>query len=96
MTPGEQNDLKHLREELHDYHLEVKEIAIRLDVERENIKMMHADIYGLPGNEESTGLVGICHDLSRSRDILRVGIRTVWGVLVVLIGTVAAWAIRKV
>ena len=96
MTAGEQSDLKQLRGELHDYHLEVKEIAIRLEIEQSNIKMIHADVYGLPGNEESTGVIGICHDLTRSRNIMRTGLRCVWGVLVMLAGVIAAWAIRKV
>lgn len=96
MTAEEQSDLKQLRRELHDYHLEVKEIAIRLEVSQEDIRTMHADVYGLPGNEESTGLIGICHDLSRSRNLLRLGLRGVWAVVTIAIGVVAAWAIRKV
>jgi hypothetical protein len=46
---------------------------------------MHADIYGLPGLKEegqSPGLMGDVADLKRSRNLARIGLRCIWGILI--------------
>ena len=56
---------------------------------------MAADIYGLPGNKEtSPGLMGDVAELRRSRKLMLLALRGAWVLLTAVVGAVATAIVR--
>ncbi|MHC4302104.1 MAG: hypothetical protein ACYS7Y_32985 [Planctomycetota bacterium] len=89
MTAKEQAALESLRRDLASYHVEVREHIVESESWRRVVDRMHSDLYGLPGERESTGLMGEVHSLKRSRASLIRGMKAVWAVLSLAIGAAA-------
>jgi len=88
MTAKETEALNALRAELVAYHVEVREHIARCEACRSDVATMHADLYGIPGNKEHTGVVGEVSELRASRRAILIGLRCAWGVLVAVAGVV--------
>jgi hypothetical protein len=89
MTRGENTVIEKLRDELHACHLDVQKIVQRCDACRAEIQQFNADIYGLPGNKDtSPGLMGDVAELRRSRRLILLALRGAWLLLTILFGAV--------
>jgi hypothetical protein len=89
MTRGENTVIEKLRDELHACHLDVQKIVQRCDACRAELQQFNADIYGLPGNKEtSPGLLGDVAELRRSRRLILLALRGAWLLLTILFGAV--------
>ena len=63
-----------LRDELHAYHVDVQKLVQRCEACRAEVVQLTTDIYGLPGNKEtSPGLMGDVAELRRSRKLMLAG-----------------------
>ncbi len=99
MTIKETSVLERLRTELHDYHVDVTEQAMRLEHVAKTVKNMEVDLYGTPGDkavnpgkleEFSTGIT----DLRRSRKTRKVVLGGLWVILTMVLGSLIGWLIR--
>ncbi len=99
MTQKETGILEGLRDEIHDYHVDVIEQAAELKHVSKTVGDMKVDLYGTPGDkavnpgklsEFSTGIT----DLRRSRKTMRIGLRGLWVIATMVIGTLIGWLIR--
>ena len=89
MTRTETTIIEKLRDEVHACHIDVQTLVQRCDACRGEILPINADIYGLPGNKEtSPGLLGDVAELRRSRKLLSLALRGVWLLLTILLGAV--------
>lgn len=89
MTRTETTIIEKLRDEVHACHIDVQTLVQRCDSCRGEILQINADIYGLPGNKEtSPGLLGDVAELRRSRKLLSLALRGVWLLLTILLGAV--------
>jgi hypothetical protein len=87
MTRHETTVIEKLRDELHACHIDVQKIVQRCDACRAEILQFNADIYGLPGNKEtSPGLMGDVAELRRSRRLILLALRGAWLLLTILLG----------
>jgi hypothetical protein len=97
MTRQENTLIERLRDELHGYHVDVQKLIERCDACREHVVQMTTDVYGLPGNKEtSPGLIGEVADLRRSRRLMLLALRGAWVLLTVLVGAAATAVLRAV
>ena len=95
MTRGENASLEKLRDELHAYHVDVQRLVQRCESCRAEVVQIAADVYGLPGNKEtSPGLLGDVAELRRSRKLILLALRGVWILLTILLGAVATAVLR--
>ena len=89
MTRHETTVIEKLRDELHACHVDVQKLVQRCDACRGEIQQFNADIYGLPGNKEtSPGLMGDVAELRRSRRLILLALRGAWLLLTILLGAV--------
>jgi hypothetical protein len=89
MTRGETSVIEKLRDEIHACHVDVQKLVQRCDACRGEIGQLNADIYGLPGNKEtSPGLLGDVAELRRSRRLIMLALRGAWLLLTILLGAV--------
>jgi hypothetical protein len=91
MTVEDNFAIDRLRDELHEYHVDVQKLITRCEMCRGDIEQLHADVYGLPGNKDtSPGLMGDVAELRGSRKRMLLAMRCAWGFLMAIAGTVAA------
>jgi len=99
MTQKETGILERLRNEIHGYHVDVMEQAMKLEHVSKTVGDMKVDLYGTPGDkavnpgklsEFSTGIT----DLRRSRKIAKIGLRGLWVILTMVLGCLITWLIR--
>jgi uncharacterized protein (DUF488 family) len=96
MTRSETNALEKLRDELHAYHVDVQRLVQRCESCRAEVTQLSTDLYGLPGNKEtSPGLLGDVAELRRSRKLILLALRGAWVLLTVLLGAAATAILRK-
>jgi hypothetical protein len=96
MTAAENNALERLRDELHEYHVDVQRLIQRCESCRADVECLQADVYGLPGNkEQSPGLMGEVAELRRSRRMILYGLRGAWLLLTALAGAVATAIVKS-
>jgi len=89
VTRVENTVIEKLRDELHAYHVDVQKLVQRCDACRADLLQISADIYGLPGNKEtSPGLMGDVAELRRSRKLILLALRGAWILLTILLGAV--------
>lgn len=95
MAPDENTIIEKLRDELHDYHVDVQRLIQRCEACRADVVQLTTDLYGLPGNKEtSPGLMGDVAELRRSRRLILLALRGAWVLLTILLSTVLAAALR--
>ncbi len=99
MTIKETGILERLRSELHSYHVDVMKLTMKVGNVAEIVDNMEVDLYGTPGDkavnpgklkEFSTDIT----DLKRSRKTTRIGLRGLWVVATMVIGSLIGWLIR--
>lgn len=96
MTRSETGALEKLRDELHAYHVDVQRLVQRCESCRAEVTQLSTDLYGLPGNKEtSPGLLGDVAELRRSRKLILLALRGAWVLLTVLLGAAATAVLRK-
>ena len=90
MRASESAALDKLRDELHCYHVDVQRLIQRCESCRAEVVQMATDLYGLPGNKEtSPGLMGEVAELRRSRRLILLALRGAWVLLTILLGAAA-------
>ena len=95
MTHEEQIAIDRLRDELHEYHIDVQRLMQRCESCRSNVECVMADLYGLPGNKgRNPGLMGEVADLRRSRRMIVLGLRGAWVLLTAMTGAIAAAVVK--
>jgi hypothetical protein len=95
MTRNENTAIDKLRDELHAYHVDVQKLVQRCESCRAEVVQIATDIYGLPGNKEtSPGLMGDVAELRRSRKLILLALRGAWILLTILLGAAATVALR--
>jgi hypothetical protein len=95
MTSLERNTIDRLRDELHAYHVDVQRLVQRCESCRADVEQIAADIYGLPGNKEtSPGLLGDVAELRRSRKTMLLALRGAWVLLTAVVGAVVTAIFR--
>jgi hypothetical protein len=96
VTTRETALVEKLRDELHAYHVDVKTLITRCESCREEVTQLSTDVYGLPGNKEtSPGLLGDVAELRRSRRMMLLALRGVWVLITVLAGAVVTAVLRS-
>jgi hypothetical protein len=89
VTRRETTVIEKLRDELHAYHIDVQTLVQRCEACRADVVQISTDIYGLPGNKEtSPGLLGDVAELRRSRKLMLLALRGAWLLLTILLGAV--------
>ncbi|MEN6405526.1 MAG: hypothetical protein ABFC77_03545 [Thermoguttaceae bacterium] len=90
MTASESTALDRLRDELHCYHVDVQRLIQRCESCRAEVVQIASDMYGLPGNKEtSPGLMGEVAQLRGSRRLIVLALRGAWVLLTILLGAAA-------
>lgn len=78
-----------LREEVAAYHVEVREHIVRFDACDGAVRVLQADVYGVPGERgEHPGLIGDVRSLKKSRRVMLTGLKCAWALLLLLAGTI--------
>jgi hypothetical protein len=91
MTADENMAIEKLRDELHEYHVDVQKLITRCEVCHEEVAQLQVEIYGFPGNKEaSPGLLGEVAEMRGSRKRMLLAMRCAWGLLVAVAGALAA------
>ncbi len=95
MTAHENAAIERLRDELHEYHVDVQRLIQRCESCRADVECLAADVYGLPGNKDaSPGLMGEVAELRRSRRMILLALRGAWVLLTALAGAVGTALVR--
>ncbi len=95
MTRGENATMEKLRDELHAYHVDVQRLVQRCEACRADVRQLSCDVYGLPGNKEtSPGLMGDVAELRQSRRLMLIALRGAWVLLTILLGAVLTAVLR--
>jgi hypothetical protein len=95
VTPRESTTIEKLRDELHAYHVDVQKLIQRCEACRADVVQLTSDMYGLPGNKEtSPGLMGDVAELRRSRRLTLLALRGAWVLLTILLGAVMTAVLR--
>ena len=95
MTRNENTALEKLRDELHAYHVDVQKLVQRCEACRAEVVQIATDVYGLPGNKEtSPGLMGEVAELRSSRKLILLALRGAWILLTILLGAVTTAILR--
>ena len=95
MTARETTLLEKIREELHEYHTVVLRLADKQKSIEDTISKIVLDIYGNP--EDRAGNPGALSNIAggqRSWRTMRTGIRCLWGIVMVIVGTIISWLFR--
>jgi hypothetical protein len=91
MTTAERGTIEKLRDELHGYHVDVQRLVQRCESCRADVQQMSSDIYGLPGNKEtSPGLMGDVAELRHAHRSQLWALRGIWALLTAVAGAVTA------
>lgn len=97
MTIQESHEIEKLRDELHEYHVDVQRLIQRCESCRADVECVVADVYGLPGKKDnSPGVMGEVAELRRQAKIAMVALRGAWLLLTALAGAVATAFLRKI
>lgn len=84
------------RKELHDYHVEVKQLVTRCENCREKIAALSTDFYGVAGDKEKKpGALGMVHELWRTRRRMVRATAAAWTLLAGLCTAAAAAYFKK-
>ncbi len=95
MTTDENVAIERLRDELHEYHVDVQRLIQRCESCRGDVECLLADVYGLPGNKKrSPGLLGEVAELSGSRRRMLLAMRGAWLLLTAMAGALAAAIVK--
>jgi hypothetical protein len=95
VTGRESTTIEKLRDELHAYHVDVQKLIQRCEACRADVVQLTTDMYGLPGNKEtSPGLMGDVAELRRSRRLTLLALRGAWVILTILLGAVMTAVLR--
>jgi hypothetical protein len=95
MSPRENANIEKLRDELHAYHVDVQRLIQRCEACRADVERLTTDVYGLPGNKEtSPGLIGDVAELRQSRTLILLALRGAWVLLTILLGAVTTTVLR--
>jgi hypothetical protein len=95
VTHRESTVIEKLRDELHAYHVDVQKLVQRCEACRADVVQLTTDVYGLPGNKEtSPGLMGDVAELRRSRKLILLALRGAWVLLTVLFGALMTAVLR--
>jgi hypothetical protein len=95
MTAAENSSLERLRDELHEYHVDVQRLIQRCESCRADVETLRLDMYGVPGDKEkSPGLMGEVADLCHSRRMMLWGLRGTWALLTAVAGAVATAVVK--
>ena len=95
VTSRENSIIEKLRDELHAYHVDVQKLIQRCEACRADVAQLTTDVYGLPGNKEtSPGLMGDVAELRRSRKLMLLALRGAWVLLTILLGAVMTALLR--
>lgn len=87
MTVKEAAALERIREELHAYHVEVKQLVAKCESCHAAVAGLSASVYGIPGKEDmNPGLVGEVAELRNSRRLMLMGLRGAWAIITMLLG----------
>lgn len=87
MTKQETTALEHLRDEVREYHGEVKQLVAYHENLRTDVGQMQADLYGLPGKKElCPGLMDRVSDLQSGRRAMLWALRGAWALVLTAIG----------
>ncbi|MBN1395695.1 MAG: hypothetical protein JW959_11785 [Pirellulales bacterium] len=97
MTSAENTSIERLRDELHEYHVDVQRLIQRCESCRADVECLLADVYGLPGNKKrSPGLIGEVAELRGSRRRMLLAMRGAWLLLTALAGALAAAVVKTI
>jgi hypothetical protein len=97
MTTSENDVIEKLRDELHAYHIDVQRLIQRCEACRAELSQLSTDMYGLPGNKEtSPGLMGDVAELRRSRNMILLALKCAWALLTILFGAAATVIVKQV
>jgi len=89
MTSSEKTQIEQFRDELNAYHLDVRQHITACASCRTTVDSLDKDIHGIPGKtREYPGLIGMVADLDRSRKMAQLGLRSLWGLLLVIFGAI--------
>jgi hypothetical protein len=95
LDPNESAVIEKLRDELHEYHVDVQRLIQRCEACRNDVWRLTSDMYGLPGNKEtSPGLMGDVAELRRSRKLILLALRGAWVLLTILLSAVLTAVLR--
>jgi hypothetical protein len=84
------------RDELHGYHVEVKQLITRCECCRDEVKQLSVEMYGPPGKKEKhPGVLGMVHELWRTRRRMVRAMGAAWTLLAGLCTAAAAAYFRK-
>jgi len=86
MTSAEKTLIEKLREELHGYHVEVKEIATRFEIAQNELAHTTSNVVTLQG---------AVAELQYSKKTMLFAIRGAWILLTAILGSAAAWCFSK-
>ncbi|MBU4272722.1 MAG: hypothetical protein KKA28_12750 [Planctomycetes bacterium] len=95
MTTDENVAIERLRDELHEYHVDVQRLIQRCESCRGDVECLLADVYGLPGNKKrSPGLLGEVAELRGSRRRMLLAMRGAWLLLTAMAGALATAIVK--
>jgi chromosome segregation ATPase len=86
MTAAERSLIEKLREELHGYHVEVKEIATRFEIAQNELTHTTSNVVELQS---------AVAELQYSKKTMLFAIRGAWALLTALVASGAAWLFTK-
>jgi len=96
MTAKEAESIEKLRDELHAYHVDVKQLTERHESCRQEFQKLYVDFYGMPGQKEiSPGLMGDVAELRRGRKTMLWALKGAWVLLTGLIGAAITSVLSK-
>lgn len=92
MTQKEMSLLERMRDELHEYHGDVRQMEMEIKSVASDMRDVKLDLYGTPGDKEvNPGALDHIKSLIASRKIMRIGIRILWGVVMLVAGALASY-----
>ena len=95
MTARETSLLEKMREELHSYHTDVLRLTDKHKTIVETVNKIVLDVYGNPEDREGNpGALFNIASQQRSWRTIRIGIRSLWGVVMLIAGAIVSWLFR--
>ncbi len=95
MSGNEHNAIERLRDELHEYHVDVQRLIQRCESCRADVECLLADVYGMPGDKRrNPGLLGEVSELRGSRRRMMLALRGAWLLLTAMAGALATAIVK--
>lgn len=92
MTSKESSLLEKMRDELHEYHSEVRQLVAEFNTCRQDVDIVKLDLYGNPEDRETNpGVLSHISDLRRSRRLMRYGLRGLWAIVMLVLGAAVTY-----